>query len=76
MRGPLLSYFRTGITMVYVIVLAVFAVVVIAPVWFVSRRIERRIEPPPDRPGHEGERFHFKYGGQPPGGGPPPWRRT
>ena len=28
--------------------------------------IEKRIEPAPDRPGHEGERFHFKYGGEPP----------
>ncbi|HEU4528252.1 MAG TPA: hypothetical protein VFT80_10015 [Actinomycetota bacterium] len=53
--------------MIYVIIFVLFGVVVIAPIWFWSRRIEKRIEPP-DRPGHEQERFHFKYGGEPPGG--------
>jgi hypothetical protein len=61
--------------MVYVIVIAVFAIVVIAPIWFVSRRIEERIEPPSDRPGHEGKRFHFKYAAKPPGGGGGPTPR-
>jgi hypothetical protein len=57
--------------MVDVIVIVVFAFVVIGPIWFVSRRIDRRIEPP-DRPDHEGRRFRFpKYGPIPaPGGGP------
>ena len=64
-----LSYSGLGIGMVYVIVIAVFAIIVIAPIWFVSRRIERRIEPAPDRPGHESGRFHFKYPARPPGGG-------
>lgn len=53
--------------MIYVIIFVLFGVVVIAPIWLWARRIEKRIEPP-DRPGHEQERFHFKYGGEPPGG--------
>jgi hypothetical protein len=52
--------------MVYVVILALSAVVVIVPIWLWARRIEKRIEPP-DRPGHEEERFRFKYGGEPPG---------
>lgn len=70
-----LSYSLAGIGMVYVVVIAVFAIVVIAPIWFVSRRIEKRIEPPPDRPGNEGKRFHFKYAAKPPGGGGGPTPR-
>jgi hypothetical protein len=53
--------------MVYLIILALFGIVVIAPIWFWARRIEKRIGSPPDRPGHEEERFHFKYGAEPPG---------
>ncbi|HEU4356074.1 MAG TPA: hypothetical protein VFT27_10840 [Actinomycetota bacterium] len=55
--------------MVYVLILVVLALVVLAPIWLWARVIEKRIEPPPDRPGHEAERFHFKYGGEPPSQG-------
>lgn len=54
--------------MVYVLILILFAIAVIAPIWLWARRIEKRTEPP-DRPGHEGERFHFRFGGEPPGQG-------
>jgi hypothetical protein len=50
--------------MVYVLFLVCLAVVVIGLIW--AHRIEKRIEPP-DHPGHEEERFHFKYGAEPPG---------
>ena len=53
--------------MVYLIFLVVFVIVAIGPIWFWARRIEKRIEPPKDRPGHESERYHLKYGGEPPG---------
>lgn len=53
--------------MVYVIFVIALAIVAIGLIW--ARRIEKRIEPP-DRPCHEGEHFHFKYGAEPPGGGP------
>jgi uncharacterized iron-regulated membrane protein len=32
--------------------------------WVIKKRVG---PPPPDRPGHETERFHFKYGAEPPG---------
>lgn len=54
--------------MVYLILVVVVAVVAVGPIWFWARRIEKRIEPP-DRPGPEDDRFHFKYGSEPPGGG-------
>jgi hypothetical protein len=38
-----------------------------------ARRMQKRIgSPPPDRPGHEAERFRFTYGAQPPGSDAPP----
>jgi hypothetical protein len=52
-----------------IIVLAILVFVAIGPIWFWARRIEKRIGSPPDRPGHEEERFHFKYGAEPPGDG-------
>lgn len=52
----------------YLVLFVALVIVAIGPIWFWARRIEKRIEPP-DRPGHEAERFHFKYGAEPPGGG-------
>jgi hypothetical protein len=50
--------------MVYVLFFVCLGVVVIGLIW--ARRIEKRIQPP-DHPGHEDERFQFKYGAEPPG---------
>jgi hypothetical protein len=55
--------------LVLAILVAAFAAYA-AWAWRVGKRIG---PPPPDRPGHETKRFHFKYGGEPPGadgGGP------
>jgi hypothetical protein len=52
--------------MVYVLFIVAVAVLAIGVIW--ARRIEKRIEPPA-RPGHDEDRFHFKYGVEPPGEG-------
>jgi hypothetical protein len=67
MRALGLPYFHVRNEMVYVIFVIALVVVAIGLIW--ARRIEKRIEPP-DRPGHQAERFHFKYGAEPPGGTP------
>jgi hypothetical protein len=49
-------------------IVAGILVVTLAAYGLWAWRIRKRIgEPPPDRPGHETKRFHFKYGGEPPG---------
>jgi hypothetical protein len=51
---------QLGILVILAATLASFAI------W--AWLIKRRLGPPPhDRPGHETERYHFKYGGEPPG---------
>jgi hypothetical protein len=53
-----------------VVAFVVLAVLVAILAGFViwARVIRKRLgTPPPDRPGHETERFHFKYGAEPPG---------
>ena len=54
--------------LVPLLVLAAVCIGAIGPIWWWSRRIEKRIGPPKDRPGHEPERLHFKYGVEPQGG--------
>ena len=53
--------------MVYLIFFVALVIVAIGPIWFWARRIEKRIEPPEDRPGHESARYHFDHGAEPPG---------
>jgi len=52
-----------------IVVIAILGAVAILPIWFWSRRIERRTAAPSGNPGHEEERFHLKYGAEPPGAG-------
>jgi hypothetical protein len=52
--------------MIYVVFFGCLAILAIGLIW--ARRIEKRIKPP-ERLGHEEERFHFKYGSEPPGAG-------
>jgi hypothetical protein len=53
---------------VWTYVLAAILVVVFAAFVIWVQLIKRHLGPsPPDRPGHETERFRFKYGGDPPG---------
>ena len=47
-------------------VVFVVAIAILAVGFILARRIEKRIEPPA-RPGHGEDRFHFKYGAEPPG---------
>jgi hypothetical protein len=50
----------------YVVLSVLGAALVTYAVW--AWRIRKALgEPPLDRPGHETERFHFKYGAEPPG---------
>jgi hypothetical protein len=51
----------------FFVVLIAIAVVAVGPIWLWARHIEKRVGSSPDRPGHEADRFHFKYGGEPPG---------
>ena len=53
--------------LVYFLLLVAIPIVAIGPVWLWARRNEKRIGSAEDRPGHESDRFHFKYGGEPPG---------
>lgn len=54
--------------MAYLVLFLVLVLLAIGPIWYWARRIEKRIGPPEDRPGHESERYRFKYGAEPPGG--------
>ena len=51
---------QLGILLVLVAALVAFSIWA----WLIKRRLGAG---PPDRPGHEAERFPFKYGGEPPG---------
>jgi hypothetical protein len=59
------------------VVLAVVLLAILVAYAFWAWLIKKRIgTPPPDRPGHETERFYFKWGAEPPSddptiGGPP-----
>lgn len=54
-------------------VVSAILVVALAAYGVWAWKIQKRIgPPPPDHPGHESERFHFKYGAQPPGSDSPP----
>jgi hypothetical protein len=56
----------------YVAAAIVTVALVAFGIW--ARRMQKRIgSPPPDRPGHETNRFRFKYGAQPPGSDSPPF---
>lgn len=59
---------RSGGAGVWMSVLAAILLVIFVAFVIWVRVIKKRLgSPPPDRPGHETERFHFKYGGDPPG---------
>jgi hypothetical protein len=53
--------------MVHLIIVVVAVVAIVTDL--VLGPADREADQPPDRPGHEDERFHFKYGSEPPGGG-------
>lgn len=55
-------------TLLVIVLVAILGAVAIGPIWLWSRRIERRTAPPSGKHGEEEERFHFKYGAEPPGG--------
>jgi hypothetical protein len=59
-------YVEPGVVAYAVLAILVTALAAYAAFW--AWRVHERIGPPrPDRPGHETERFQFKYGGEPPG---------
>jgi hypothetical protein len=52
--------------MMPILVFVIVVLLVILPLWLYARRIEKRVGPRSGKRQDPADRFHFKFGGEPP----------